>query len=237
MKKIFIYRKQVFLINEVYLKEKLTKNPNKLNLDHTHIKKKDFESMKIKLIKFKDYLISNINNKNYSKMLKYLEYLNKNNLVNQELFFHTIFEKINFKKKNERVFYNKDKYTYPNIRHIWLLYLYAKINNISLCRLCLHKSDKNKINSMIMIHTNKQIVGPLKQKKKYIEYHILFGYLQISLIQKSRIKIFKLNIKGDHKNLSIPANVFRTIESFSSPAIFLEIAEGPFKDSDTIWRQ
>ena len=37
-------------------------------------------------------------------MLKYLEYLNKNNLVNQELFFHTIFEKINFKKKNERVF-------------------------------------------------------------------------------------------------------------------------------------
>ena len=89
---------------------------------------------------------------------------------------------------------------------------------------------------MIMIHTKNQIVGPLKQHKKFISYHIIFGYIQIGLIEKSKKQLFKLKDNGDNKNLLIPANIFRTINSLSSPSIFLEVAEGPFKDSDTIWK-
>jgi cupin fold WbuC family metalloprotein len=169
-------------------------------------------------------------------MLKYLEYLITNKLLDKKIIFKKIFKEKDLKQKNDRVFYSKSKNVYPDNQLIWLIYLYAKVNNILICRLCLHKSDKNKINSMIMIHVTNQIVGPLKQHKKYIAYHIIFGYIQIILNQKSKKNIFNLKSNGDNKNLLIPANEFRSIKSLSSPSIFLEIAEGPFKDSDTIWK-
>ena len=44
-----------------------------------------------------------------------------------------------------------------------------------------------------------------------------------------------MNLKIHHTS-RLKANQYRTIKSLKKDTIFLEVSEGPFKDSDTIWK-
>lgn len=138
-------------------------------------------------------------------------------------------DKLRLKQKNDRVYYSKNESYKFSIKDIFEL---EKISpkKEKLIRICLHKNDKQKIQEMIIMHKKPQIVGPLKQKKESISYHVLNGELDIFLSNK------KFKIKKN-ESLRIPCNTFRKIKSNKKNTIFLEVTSGPFKDTQTIWKK
>ena len=95
---------------------------------------------------------------------------------------------------------------------------------------------------MLMIHTKKTKIGPLKQNRKYISYSILDGDLLISkcdnlgkIKHSFKLSSFNGNKIENYKILRIGADNFRIVRSLSDYCIFFETITGPFKDSDTIW--
>ncbi len=153
-----------------------------------------------------------------------------------------ILEKYSLYKKNDRVFYSLKKNTLVSQQQIYLLMNLAKIKNIPVFRLCLHNDDKENLHEMLMIHTKKTKIGPLKQNRKYISYSILDGDLLISkcdnlgkIKHSFKLSSFNGNKIEDYKILRIGADNFRIVRSLSDYCIFFETITGPFKDSDTIW--
>ena len=92
---------------------------------------------------------------------------------------------------------------------------------------------------MYMFHSRPYSVGPLKQYKESISYHIVDGLLEISTNNQDK-KIILGSELFENETLSrsyrLKPNEFRMVESKSEYCIFLEVNNGPFKDSDTIWK-
>jgi cupin fold WbuC family metalloprotein len=145
-----------------------------------------------------------------------------------------ILKSLNLRKKNERVFYPINQDVLVGMKDVIKISKKLKKDQ-KIFRICLHKDDKSKIHEMIMVHIKPQKIGPLKQYKKNISYHLLKGELKIKQISNSKTKIFHLNNKK-RVHARIKCNVFRVVESLKPMTIFLEISEGPFKDKDTIWK-
>ena len=144
-----------------------------------------------------------------------------------------ILNKLGLKKKNDRVYYSNSIYCEFSLKDIFILKKLSS-KNTKIIRICLHKNDNQKIQEMIIMHKIPQIIGPLKQKKESISYHVLNGELQIDIFKRNKIINFKLK---KNNSLRIPCNVFRQIISKKHNTVFLEIANGPFKDKHTIWKE
>lgn len=144
-------------------------------------------------------------------------------------------------KKNDRVYYAKENPFCISRQQMFILKSLITIKNIPVFRVCLHKNDNSDIHEMIMIHSKPSKVGPLKQLKTSLSYHIIEGELAIELFDEKGIKLKDYIVSNkklkDNATTSIRlnANQFRTISSVSTFAIFLEVGSGPFQDSDTIW--
>ena len=122
-------------------------------------------------------------------------------------------------------------------QEIYILKSLASLRNQKIFRVCMHINDDSKIHEMLMIHVIPVTLGPLKQEKSSLSYHLIEGELSIKVFNDEGIKPYehKLSVHNGHQFLRLEANKFRLISTLSKYAIFLEIANGPFNDSDTIW--
>lgn len=139
-------------------------------------------------------------------------------------------------KKNDRVFYARTNPFGISRQQIFLLKELAVLRNIPICRICLHPDDQCDIHEMFMIHTKPTSVGPLKQNKTSLSYHIIEGELTIKMYdsQGEMLQTYLLR-QNNWISLRLFANQYRSVHSTSSFSIFLEVASGPFQDSDTVW--
>lgn len=144
-------------------------------------------------------------------------------------------------KKNDRVYYAKKNPFGLSRQLIFFIKELALLRSIKLCRVCMHVDDECDIHEMLMIHTQANLVGPLRQNKTSISYHIMEGELDIKLFNESGIELDEFTLNQDKsscqylKSLRLNANQYRSIQSKTDFSIFLETASGPFKDSDTDW--
>jgi len=143
----------------------------------------------------------------------------------------------NFKKKNNKVFYTLKKDCKLSRQVIFLLMNLAKLKKQKIIRICMHIDDKLKTHEMLIMHIKPISVGPLKQAKNFLSYHIIEGEMLIRIFDNKgkEINKYMLSNHNGFKSLRLKADKFRKIITKSSFAIFLEITNGPFKDSDTIW--
>lgn len=147
----------------------------------------------------------------------------------------------NLRKKNERVFYAKVNPCALSRQQMFLLKELACLHNIPVFRCCLHIDDKCDIHEMLMMHTRPTSVGPLKQKKTSLSYHVLEGALDIKMHDETGIVKTEYFLgKGGAPesrlvSLRLNASEYRSVHSISHFSIFLEVASGPFRDSDTLW--
>ncbi len=147
----------------------------------------------------------------------------------------------NLEKKNDRVFYSRNNPSGLSRQQIFLLKALATLKNIPIFRVCLHTDDQADVHEMIMIHTQPSSVGPLKQNKSSLSYHIIEGSLNIELLNEKGDLLeeyYLCNSTGFQKgliSLRLIANQYRTVQSKSIHAIFIEVASGPFEDNDTHW--
>ena len=118
------------------------------------------------------------------------------------------------------------------------LKLIAQSNAEPTCRICLHESDDNDIHEMLIVHMYPQKVGPLKQNKSSLSYHVLYGSAEIILYDENGEEVKQILLgtnKNEYQHVRLDSSIYRSIESKSDYFIVLEVASGPFKDSDTIW--
>lgn len=146
----------------------------------------------------------------------------------------------NLERKNNRVFYARENPCALSWQQMVLLKELACLRQTPTFRVCLHTDDQNDIHEMLMVHTVPTSVGPLKQHKTSLSYHVLQGSLTIKLYDDQGA-VRKEFLLGEGRpaalraaSLRLRASEFRSVHS-TSPAIFLEIASGPFRDSDTVW--
>ena len=179
----------------------------------------------------------------YENLFKISNYLSTKfdgfNKIYENLIENNIIKHLNILKKNERVYYSyNDNFNISKKDLYFFLYL-SQIKNIKVSRICLHTNDNSYLHEMYMFHSRPCSVGPLKQNKESISYHIIDGLLEISTKNNSE-KITLGSELFDNKTLSqsyrLKPDEFRLVESKSDYCIFLEVNNGPFKDSDTIWK-
>jgi 8-oxo-dGTP diphosphatase len=144
-------------------------------------------------------------------------------------------------KKNDRIFYARENPCCLSRQQMFLLKALAEMRNVQVFRVCLHTDDQCDIHEMLMVHTVAGAVGPLKQNKTSLSYHVLEGALTVTQHDEAGLA-FRDYLLGESpssepRNLSLrlKASEYRTIRSTSQFSIFLEVASGPFQDSDTIW--
>jgi len=160
---------------------------------------------------------------------------NKEQMIQSE---NNLLEECNLIKKNDRVYYAKSTPSTICKKNLILLKNIAKYKGLSMCRICMHTNDDETIHEMLMIHTKPHYTKPLKQNKTSLSYHVVEGFGELNLYNDSGLLQQQIAIGDrdhDKKFVRLNANMFRSLESKSDYFIFLEVASGPFKDSDTIW--
>lgn len=145
-----------------------------------------------------------------------------------------LLKRLNLTQKNDRVFFAINNHSYFSMNDLKLLKK-AINKSVKLFRVCLHKDTSSQIQEMIICHIIPQKIGPLKQKKESISYHLITGELTIRIAYNNKISTYKLD-KKNHRGLRIPCNVFREVISTKKNTTFLEISTGPFFDKQTIWQ-
>ena len=198
------------------------------------------EGISMKWFTLNDLILNPTTPDVYENFDEIYNFLNSKKLVNSESL--KIFEKCllkngNFKKKNNKVFYTLKNLCKLSRQIIFLLMNLAKLKKQKIFRICMHIDDKLKTHEMLMMHIKPVTVGPLKQAKNFLSYHILEGEMLIRIMDNNgkEINQYILSNNNGFKSLRLKADKFRKIITKSPFAIFLEVASGPFKDSDTIW--
>lgn len=175
---------------------------------------------------------------NFSKILKFFLILE---MVVPEKIELELMRVNNFEKKNDRVFYMKKNPCSISRQQMFILKELAVVKDLAVLRVCLHTDDEADIHEMIMIHSKPSKVGPHKQLKTSLSYHIIEGELLVELFDDKGSQINDFLISNNKQketgaiSLRLDAKQYRAVSSRSPFAIFLEVASGPFQDSDTIW--
>ena len=159
--------------------------------------------------------------------------------INEIIYEKKLIEHLNISKKNDRVYYANNDFTNIKTKDIYLFLFLSQLKNVPVSRICLHNDDSSHLHEMYMFHTLPFNVGPLKQNKESISYHIFDGLLEIKVKKEGKNKTVILSSDRENsdafRSYRLKPNEFRLVKSKSKYCIFLEINNGPFKDADTIW--
>jgi cupin fold WbuC family metalloprotein len=146
------------------------------------------------------------------------------------------------KKASSRVFFANSNTVSVNENMVSFLGAFSNSKGERTARLCMHKDQSHLIQEMLMIHSEPIITGPLRQNNSSsVSYHMLRGAIKITLHHggSNRDEVHTIECRSGEPSsdlaIRVPANVFRTIRTLTSSAVFIEVQSGPFKDSDTEW--
>ena len=145
-------------------------------------------------------------------------------------------------KVNPRVFFAKSETVEATEAMISFLGAFSVGNGQQTARLCMHHSQSQVIQEMLMIHAVPISTGPLRQNNdSSVSYHMMRGALEITLHHGGDVGDIVHHVErrvdqpSSPSSIRVPARVFRTIRTITDSAVFIEVQSGPFSDSDTEW--
>ncbi|MCX6536678.1 MAG: hypothetical protein NT119_09040 [Actinobacteria bacterium] len=145
-------------------------------------------------------------------------------------------------KVNPRVFFAKSETVEATEALISFLGAFSVGNGQQTARLCMHHSQSQVIQEMLMIHAVPISTGPLRQNNdSSVSYHMMRGALEITLHHGGVVGDIVHHVErradqpSSQSSIRVPARVFRTIRTITDSAVFIEVQSGPFSDSDTEW--
>ena len=134
---------------------------------------------------------------------------------------------------NNEVEYIKGKKIYPfNKKFIDRLKKNASRNKSGKYRTCLHKSIKDSVHEMIVVHTNKTYVKPHKHFNKSETLHVIEGTATVIIFDNNGKIKQKFKI-GDYKSgypflYKMEKNIYHSFIFHSKYFVFKETTKGPF---------
>jgi hypothetical protein len=182
-----------------------------------------------------DYSIASAMN----QIIGQVEKINPGSLEKLEQLFVKDFD---LNKVNPRVFFAKSETVEVTEALISFLGAFSVGNGQQTARLCMHHSQSQVIQEMLMIHAVPISTGPLRQNNNSsVSYHMMRGALEITLHHGGTVGniVHHVERRADQpsspSSIRVPARVFRTIRTVTDSAVFIEVQSGPFSDSDTEW--
>ena len=145
---------------------------------------------------------------------------------------------IQYKRESNEVLYDKSELTILNNKDLNLLSKKAKLNKKKIIRLCVHKSTKDKVHQMFIVHPRNYFVRPHGHNKNEAMF-VLSGLVDIIIFDingkiKKIIKMGNLQ-SGKVFYYKLPKKTFHTLIIKSENLVFYEITEGPFRKKNMIF--
>ena len=121
---------------------------------------------------------------------------------------------------------------------------FSKDSGYRQFRICFHENQSDKTHVMLIVHNLPQsIYWHMQPKKQKVTYICLTGEIKVITKRGDRIALPSGDNHNDfnycHNSInrfaSLKRDIPRAISTVSSQSVFLEICDGPFEDSDTIW--
>lgn len=118
--------------------------------------------------------------------------------------------------------------------------LLLKANNSrGTFRFCMHKSTKDSVQEMIIVHKKNRYIRPHKHPNKSVSYHLIMGKMKLYVFDDKGIVIN--NIIVDSENID-GGSIFRLCKDFYympypiTDIVFHETITGPFDEtSSVVW--
>ena len=184
----------------------------------------------------------NIDNSIASAMNQIFEQVEKTNSGSLEKLEQLFVNDFDLNKINPRVFFAKSETVEATEALISFLGAFSVGNGQQTARLCMHHSQSQVIQEMLMIHAVPISTGPLRQNNdSSVSYHMMRGALEITLHHGGAVGDIAHHVErradqpSSQSSIRVPARVFRTIRTITDSAVFIEVQSGPFSDSDTEW--
>lgn len=139
--------------------------------------------------------------------------------------------------ESECVWRATGKISYLSNQDIFYLRNYSSGKGLRQFRYCLHEKNEDTLQKMLIFHNRPQVINWHAQLNRpgYVYYICLEGEVEI-VVKEKKFVSHRLGTKCSLlSQICLPRDLFRRVITNSSNSIFLEIAEGPFVDSDTIW--
>ena len=113
----------------------------------------------------------------------------------------------------------------------------ARISSLRRARICLHRSEEESVQEMILCVYRGSYVRPHRHNGKSESFHLIEGDLSVLLFDDEG-EIFRrveLGASGGNKNLlyRLSVNAWHTILPRAEFVIFHEVTNGPFVRTDT----
>ena len=142
---------------------------------------------------------------------------------------------IKFRKESNEVLYNTTKLPLLNKTQYDFLKKLAKKNKKKIIRLCVHKSKKELIHQMFIVHPKNYYVQPHFHNREE-SMLILSGKVDVIIFDRKGNKKKIINM-GDFNSgkifyYKLPKNTLHTLIIRSKILFFLEITRGPFQKSN-----
>ena len=184
----------------------------------------------------------NIDNSIAAAMNQIIGQVEKTNSGSLEKLEQLFVKDFDLNKINPRVFFAKSETVEATETLISFLGAFSVGNGQQTARLCMHHSQSQVIQEMLMIHAVPISTGPLRQNNdSSVSYHMMRGALEITLHHGGDVGdiVHHVERRADQpsspSSIRVPARVFRTIRTITDSAVFIEVQSGPFSDSDTEW--
>ena len=145
-------------------------------------------------------------------------------------------------KVSPRVFFAKSETVEATESLISFLGAFSVGNGQQTARLCMHNSQSQVIQEMLMIHAVPTSTGPLRQNNdSSVSYHMMRGAIEITSHHGGETGDIVHHVERrsgqpfSPSSIRVSARVFRTIRTLTDSAVFIEVQSGPFSDTDTEW--
>lgn len=113
----------------------------------------------------------------------------------------------------------------------------ARISSLKRARICLHRSEEEVVQEMILCVYRDSYVRPHRHNGKSESFHLIEGDLSVLLFddQGNIFRRVELGASGGNKNLlyRLSVNAWHTILPRTDFVIFHEVTNGPFVRSET----
>ena len=142
-------------------------------------------------------------------------------------------------KENNEVYYTREKIISLDKEDINFLIEVAKKNPRQRVRLCCHSSIDKKVHEMVIVHPRNAYVRPHKHLNKTESMLVLFGELDYLVFDNKGkvVEVTEMSNSESNKTFfrSLRSDIFHTLLIKTEWLVFLEITEGPFARTDTIF--
>jgi cupin fold WbuC family metalloprotein len=141
------------------------------------------------------------------------------------------------KKINKEVFYNTDKIFILKKKIIQKIKKLTDKNKSKKFRICVHKSPKDTVHEMIVVHSNKTYVRPHMHTSKSESLYVIEGKATVIVFDKKGKVIRSWKIGDINSGLpfyyKMEKNIIHTFIFHTKYFIFKETTKGPFKKNIT----